>query len=260
MSTTLAWAETEVRAGEVRLHLARAGAGRPLLVLHHDLGTPDRLPFYDALAQSFDVLVPHHPGYGRSPRPDWMRSARDLAVAYRGMLAELGVATATLVGLGFGGWIAAEMATMAPLAVHRLVLVGAMGIKPPEGEIFDQALVNYIEYARAGFHDRAAFDRIYGHEPTVEQLELWDICREMCFRIAWKPYMYNPTLPHLLAAIQAPALIVWGDDDRIVPRSAGEVYARKLPRARLEVVEACGHCVDMEKPTELARLIADFLR
>jgi pimeloyl-ACP methyl ester carboxylesterase len=260
MAATLAWTESELRAGEVRMHLSRAGSGPPLLVLHHDIGTPERLAFYDELARSFDVLVPYHPGFGRSPRPDWMRSARDVAIAYRGVLAELGIETTALVGLGFGGWIAAEMATMAPRAVHRLVLVGAMGIKPPEGDILDQALVNYIEYARAGFHEKAAFDRIYGRDPTVEQLELWDICREMCFRIAWKPYMYNPTLPHLLAVVQAPALVVWGDDDKIVPRSAGDVYAKKLPRARLEIVKACGHCVDMEKPAELASLIADFVR
>lgn len=260
MSATLSWTESEACIGEVRVHLARAGAGRALLVLHHDIGTPDRLPFYDELARRFDVLLPHYPGFGRSPRPDWLRSARDVAIIYRGLLAELGIPTPVIVGLGFGGWIAAEMATMAPLAVHRLVLVGAMGIKPPEGDIFDQALVNYIDYARAGFHDQGAFDRIYGHEPTVEQLEQWDICREMCFRIAWKPYMYNPTLPHLLACVRAPALVVWGADDRIVPKSAAEVYAKKLSQARLEIVGSCGHCVDMEQPEELAALIADFVR
>jgi len=231
-----------------------------VVVLHHDIGTPDRLPFYDELARGCDVVLPHHPGYGRSPRPDWMRSARDLAVIYQGLLAELRIREPTLIGLGFGGWIAAEMATMAPTALHRLVLVGSMGIQPPEGDILDQALVNYIEYARAGFHDRAAFDRIYGHDPSVDQLEQWDICREMSFRIAWKPYMYSQTLPHLLRAVRAPALVVWGDDDRVVPRSAGEVFAKKLPKARLEIVKQCGHCVDMEKPAELAALIADFLR
>jgi pimeloyl-ACP methyl ester carboxylesterase len=260
MSATLSWTDSEVRVGEVGLHLSRAGAGRTLLVLHHDIGTPERLPFYDELTRTFDVLLPHHPGFGRSPRPDWLRSARDVAIIYRGLLAELGISTPVIVGLGFGGWIAAEMATMAPRDMHCLVLVGAMGIKPPEGDIFDQALVNYIDYARAGFHDRGAFDRIYGHEPTVEQLEQWDICREMCFRIAWKPYMYNPTLPHLLTGLQAPALVVWGDDDRIVPKSAGEVYAKKLPRARLEIVGSCGHCVDMEKPEELTALIAGVVR
>ena len=79
---------------------------------------------------------------------------RDIAVIYQWLLADLGVERASLVGLGFGGWIAAEMAAMAPRDFHRLVLVGAMGVKPPEGDIFDQAIVSYIDYARAGFHDQ----------------------------------------------------------------------------------------------------------
>src|SRR5215472_18974415 len=97
------WSESTVEFAGWKLHLSRAGGGRPALVLHHDIGTPDRLPFYDALAAKYDVLVPHHPGYSRSPRPDWMRSVRDIAVVYRGLLSELKVKDAALVGLGFGG-------------------------------------------------------------------------------------------------------------------------------------------------------------
>ena len=52
--------------------------------------------------------------------------------------------------------------------------------------------------------------------------------------------MYSQTLPHLLGGVRAPALVVWGDDDRIVPPSAGERYAKALPNARLEIVAACG--------------------
>jgi len=163
-----------------------------------------------------------------------------------------------LVGLGFGGWIAAEMAALAPRDFHRLVLVGAMGVKPPEGEIFDQAIVSYIDYAQAGFHDPAAFTRVYG-DVTTDQLVSWDLCREMSFRIAWKPYMYSMTLPHLLGGVRAPSLVVWGEHDRIVPRSAGELYAKSLPGARVETVAAAGHCVEMEQPDALARLVVPFL-
>ncbi len=131
-----------------------------------------------------------------------MRSARDMAVVYRGLLSELNVEDAALVGLGFGGWIAAEMASMAPADPSQLVLVGAMGIKPPQGDILDLAITGYIDYARAGFHDQQAFDRVYGAEPSADQLEMWDICREMSFRIAWKPYMYSQTMPHLLGAVR----------------------------------------------------------
>ncbi len=253
------WATSTVEAAGTKLHVMRAGRGRPVLVLHHETGTLDRLPFYDALASKYDVLVPHHPGYSRSERPDWMRSVRDIAVIYRGLLSELKVANVALVGLGFGGWIAAEMASMAPADLSKLVLVGAMGIKPPQGDILDLAITGYMDYARAGFHDQKAFDRVYGAEPSGDHLEMWDICREMSFRIAWKPYMYSQTLPHLLCSVRAASLIVWGDDDKVVPQSAAKRYVEALPDAKLQIVKSCGHCVDMEQPEALAKLVTDFI-
>lgn len=253
------WTDTTMEAAGIKLHVSRAGRGRPVLVLHHETGTLDRLPFYDALAGHYEVLVPHHPGFSRSQRPEWLRSTRDIAVIYRGLLSELGLDKSALVGLGFGGWIAAEMATMAPADLSRLALVGAMGIKPPAGDILDLAVTGYIDYVRAGFHDQKAFDRVYGAEPSGDQLEMWDICREMSFRIAWKPYMYSQTLPHLLGAVRAPALVVWGDNDKVVPQSAGKRYVEALPDARLEIVKACGHCIDMEQPERLAKLITNFI-
>ena len=167
--------------------------------------------------------------------------------------------SATLVGLGFGGWIAAEMATFAPHDTPRLVLAGAMGIKPPVGDICDQALVSYIEYVKEGCHDPATFGRIYGERPSSEQLVLWDLCREMSFRLAWKPYMYNASLPLLLRGVRSRALIVWGDDDRIVPPSAAAVYAENLQHARRETVANAGHLIELEQPDAFARLIAQFI-
>src|SRR5580765_7070104 len=232
-----AWSEQTIELGDVKLRYQRAGSGRPVLVLHHDIGTPDHLPFYDALADKFDVIVPNHPGFGVPERPQWMRHPRDIASIYQWLLAELGIERASLVGLGFGGWVAAEMAALAPRDFHRLVLVGAMGVKPPEGDILDQAIISYIDYARAGFHDQKAFDAIYGAEPSTDQLEMWDVCREMSFRIAWKPYMYSQTLPHLLGSVRAPALVVWGDHDQVVPQSAAGSYAKALPNAKVEIVK-----------------------
>ncbi len=252
------WNAQDVELGEVKLHLMRAGRGRPVLVLHHDIGTLEQLPFYDALAEKFDVIVPRHPGFGVQERPQWLRHPRDLAALYQWLLADLGIERASIVGLGFGGWIAAEMAALAPRDFHRLVLVGAMGVKPPEGDIFDQAIVSYIDYARAGFHDQQAFARVFG-DVSTDQLVAWDLCREMSFRIAWKPYMYSQTLPHLLGGVRAPALVVWGEDDKIVPYSAGQRYARALREARLETVRGAGHFVDMEQPEALARLVIPFV-
>jgi pimeloyl-ACP methyl ester carboxylesterase len=258
--TPTAWQSETLRIAGIDLHLARAGAGAPVLVLHHDIGRPEAAPFESALARGFSVLAPSHPGYDTSSRPEWMRSVRDVAVVYQWLLAERDLARdLTVVGLGFGGWIAAEMATMAPRAFKRLVLVGAMGIKPERGEIADQALLSYIDYVRRGFADQRAFDRVFGAEPSTPQLEQWDLNREMTFRIAWKPYMYSPTLPHLLGGVAVPALVVWGGGDRIVPLECGERYAKSLPRARLEIVEGAGHFVDLEAPDALASLVTRFV-
>jgi len=258
MANAKGWAEDTAEVSGAKIFLRRAGKGPPVVVLHHDIGTLDELAFYDELAKSHDVIIPHFPGWGKSPRLEWMRHPRDVAVLMQGLKANLGLAQCALVGLGFGGWVAAEMASMAPREVSKLVLVGAMGIKPPEGDILDQAIISYIDYPQAFFHEKKGFEKHYGNV-TTDQLEAWDIAREMSFRIAWKPYMYSQQLPHLLGAVKAPALIVWGDDNKVVPLSAAHAYKKALPSARLEIVKGSGHAVEMEKPVELAKLVVPFL-
>jgi len=255
----IAWSSGLVSAAETSLNVTRGGKGPPIIILHRDIGTLERLPFYDALAQTHEVVIPHHPGYGGSPRPEWVANVRDIACIYRALIGDLNLGDATLVGLGFGGWIAAEMATFGPSDTPRLVLVGPMGVKPPRGDIMDQALVSYIEYVREGFHDPAAFERNYGAVLSSAQLVQWDLCREMSFRVAWKPYMYNDSLPHLLRGVKSRALIVHGDDDRIVPASAAELYAGRLPNARRETIANAGHLIEMEQPEALARMIDSFI-
>src|SRR3984957_4571951 len=116
------WSEQNIDLGGLKLRVGRGGSGRAVLVLHHDIGTLDRLPFYEALSARFDVIVPVHPGWGEtSERATWLRHPRDLAALYQWLLAELGVERASLVGLGFGGWIAAAMAGSAPRHLPRPV-------------------------------------------------------------------------------------------------------------------------------------------
>ncbi|MSO91585.1 MAG: alpha/beta hydrolase [Acetobacteraceae bacterium] len=257
--TTIQWTSNTVTVAGTELYVQRGGSGTPILILHRDIGTLNDLPFHHALAQHHDVIIPHHPGYGHSPRPDWVGSVRDIATIYRALVGDLCVPGATLVGLGFGGWIAAEMATYAPHDTPKLILLNPMGVKPPTGDILDQALISYIEYVRAGFHDATAFDRIFGARPSSEQLVAWDICREMSFRVAWKPYMYNDSLPYLLRSVQSKALILASEHDHIVPRSAATLYATRLPNARLQVIINAGHLAELEQPAVLADIVTSFI-
>jgi len=242
MSVT--WKDSITEIAGTKMHLSRAGSGKTVLVLHHDIGTLDRLPFYDSLAEQFDVLVPHHPGWGKSERPEWLRHPRDIAAMHTWLLADLGVEDVNVVGLGFGGWIAAEMVSQSPRSYRRMALVGAMGIKPPQGDIYDQAIVSYLDYPQAGFHSSDEFTRVYGPVDT-DQLEKWDICREMCFRAA--------------CGVRTPSLVIWGDDDKIVPISAGHAYTKALRNATMQTIASCGHFAEMEKPAEVGKLVTAFI-
>ena len=251
--------ENFVEVGGGKVQLLREGSGQPLLVMHHDVGNPGWLPFYDSLAANFTVYVPSHPGFGKSDRPEWMRSVRDMAILYSWLLQKLSVGRITMVGLGFGGWIGAEMAMMCHHAISDLILVNPMGFQPQEGEILDQFLINTIDYVRSGFEDQDKYVAQYTAEPTLDQLEQWEINREMTSRVAYKPYMYDQTLPQLIGAVNVPTLIIWGAQNRLVPRICGEQYRDAIGGARLEVMPGAGHFLEMEKPAELAKMVRDFV-
>ena len=104
--------ERKIEVAGLSLRLQQDGGGAPLLLLHHSTGHSGWMPLYERLAESFAVTVPDLPGYGHSERPDWAREPRDLAVMMQQSLDKLDLDGVTLVGLGFGGFIAAEMATL----------------------------------------------------------------------------------------------------------------------------------------------------
>jgi pimeloyl-ACP methyl ester carboxylesterase len=163
---------------------------------------------------------------------------------------------AVLVGLGFGGFVASEMATMNQHRFAGLVLVGATGLHTREGEVLDQMLIGFAEYGLTGFRDPAVFQGLFGaNELPPDVYELWDFGTEMTARVCWKPWMYSDQLPPLLAEVRLPALVVWGEQDRLVPIDVGRQYAELLRGARMEVLAEAGHFVDLEEPDRLAELI-----
>jgi pimeloyl-ACP methyl ester carboxylesterase len=251
--------ERFVEAAGLKVEVMSGGSGRPLLVMHHDIGNQGWIPFYEELARDFTVFVPSHPGYGKSARPDWARNVRDIAIVYQSILGALGLERTAVVGLGFGGWIAAEIALGCPHRFDRMVLVGSAGIQPASGEIFDQFIVNTIDYLRAGFANPDDLEKTYGANIDAARLEAWEIAREMTTRIAWKPYMFDQAMPYLAPTISAPLMLVHGREDRIVPLSCSERYASLVPGAKLNVIDGAGHFIEAERPNELAAIVKGFV-
>jgi pimeloyl-ACP methyl ester carboxylesterase len=219
------------------------------------MGNPGWLPFFDELAQQFSLTVPDLPGYGQSERPEWARDPRDMAVLMNRLVDRLDLRDVTLIGAGLGGFIAAEMAALNQSRLKSLVLIGAAGLQPDEGEIMDQMLVDFEEYAKAAFSSDAAYAKVFGEAASAEIKQLWDYSREMTARITWKPYMFSRRLAPVLGEIQVPALVVHGANDRVVPVACARQYVRGLANAKLEIVEGAGHSVELEHPEKVAGMI-----
>lgn len=259
-TTAQRFTEQRLAVGPAELYLLRGGAGRPTLVLHGVEGHEGWLAFHDALAVLSDVLAPSHPGYGHTECPEWVSEIRHQAVFYLWLLQQHDLRNVDLVGIGLGGWIAAQMAVMSPERLAHLVLVDAMGVKPDAGEIFDIFITPWQQVIDRSFHDPKAspeYQRLYG-TPVPEFGGVREAGKTMSIRMAFRPYMYDPALPGMLGKVQTPTLVVWGAQDRIAPLACGEMYQRGIPGAQLRTIENCGHWAHLEQPEKLAALIHDF--
>jgi pimeloyl-ACP methyl ester carboxylesterase len=250
-----------VKAGGVAFEVRRLGRGRPLLVLHGEDGLEADLPFVATLAKSREVILPSHPGFGRSSRPDWVQTVDDISYLYLDLLEKLGLKGLDVIGCGLGGWIAAEIAAKTCERLRRLVLVDAFGIKvggPYERDIADFFYLPPPKVAALKFHDPAKGARDFKSMPD-EALEIVARNRESLARFCWTPFMHNPQLVHRLHRIALPTLVIWGDSDGIVTPAYGKALAKKIPGARFALVKKTGHLPHLEQPEAFLKLVGPFL-
>ena len=99
----------------------------------------------------------------------------------------------------------------------------------------------------------------FTRELTPQEATVDHSNREMLSRLAWKPYLHNPSLPHYLSKVQARTLIVWGAEDAIIPLECGELFRGSIPGSQLSIINECGHSPQMEKPDEFNAVVSAFL-
>ena len=242
-------------AGSVDVSVATQGQGRPILILHGGAGPASVLGLAQALATHARAIVPSHPGFEGSPRPDWFASVGDLAMAYLALLDELDLSEVIVVGNSIGGWIAAEMAVRGSPRLAGVVLVNAAGIDAGAGRIVDVSHMSAAERMALAFH---APQRFAGAAPTPARLALMATNQATLHVYGGAPYMHDPALRARLAGIGIPALVAWGESDRIVDLDYGRRYAANIPGAEFAVIESAGHLPQIERLDELTRLIEAF--
>jgi pimeloyl-ACP methyl ester carboxylesterase len=245
----------------VRLEMLEQGSGPPLLFLNAGCG----LDFEAASLRPFDkrahVIAPSHPGFGGSERPNSLTTVDDIAYLYLDLLDQLDLRDVTLVGVSFGGWIAAEMAVKSTARLSRVVLANAVGIKVGNREARDIAdifAMTETELNAAVFADPGVGVRDYKSMSDAEVLTVTRN-RETLARFTWSPYMHDPKLKNRLHRINVPTLVLWGAADRIVSRDYGRAYSASVPGSRFELIEKAGHLPHVEQPQAFASKVLSFV-
>jgi pimeloyl-ACP methyl ester carboxylesterase len=244
--------------------LLHGGDGPPFVYLHSALGESFRwLPFYQAWSRQFRVLVPTHPGFGKSGGFDQIDTVEDMAFHYVELLDALGLEEVCLGGVSLGGWIAAEVAVRWPERVKRLWIADAPGLWVEEEPLPDLFRV---------LQDRDALRRLLFHEPdaAMATLVIQDAPDEQTMlnayqamtvlaRLVWER-PYDPKLASRLHRVRCPTLLVWGAHDRLIPPAYGEAYRRHIAGAELKLIPDCGHLPMFEREAEFVKLIGDFCK
>lgn len=245
----------------IDLEVLRGGSGDPIVLLHGMRSLSATSRFVSLLAAQGSVVAPSCPGFGDSARPKDFDSVYDVVHLVRALLDAVPGEGVTLVGLSFGGWVAAEVAAAGHPRLARLVLVDPVGLKISDrqtADILDVFNRHPNEVRAAEYHDP---DRFAPDFDAMEDAEIIRYARDrdaLCL-YGWNPYLHNSQLPRWLPRIAVPTLVVWGESDGIVRPAYGQAYAGIIPGARFSVLPNAGHHPDVEQPEALAGLIGSFV-
>lgn len=230
-------------------HYWRAGGGRPVLYLHSHVAPVGEGEFFRLLAERFEVVMPLAPGFADLDELAGFEAISDLVLFYDDLLRHLGLDVVAVVGHGFGGMIAAELAAHFPERVGRLALVSPFGLWDDDDPVADLARVLPPDPYKPGPDDgdgAAADARVVAFSVGMTAANRW----------LW-PFP-DQGLSKRLHRVQARTCIYWGVDDEVNPHSYAGRFAAAIRGASVEQI-AGRHLLVEEQPDEMAKRIGEFL-
>lgn len=263
----------------VRIHYQEAGDEKapPVILIHGFISSTQVWSevFLPLARTGFRVIAPDLPGYGYSEKPrDGEYTIESQARAVLGLMDQLGIEKATIVGASYGAAIAATIALDHPARVERLVLIGAVSNDEPKkkillsiarlpliGDIMTPlflgsrwVLRKRMEhiYRRLGIpvdeHMIAARHHLLAtantHRAMIRSIRRWS-----ANRISRDAHL-----------IRQPTMLIWGEVDTHIPLSEGLRLRDAMPNARLIVFRNCGHLPQAEYPQKFVEVVGDFCK
>ncbi len=250
-----------IRDGAVRFRVLSGGQGPALVYLHSFHDRDAWPPLLDRLAGRFTVYAPFHPGVQGSEGVEQIDDVVDLGLAYDELLGALGLDAALLAGPFFGGMVAAEIACLCPGRARKIALISPIGLWIDGKPVADVVTL-----------PPADLDALLWRDPASEAARRWRtlpqsdaenvaVQIEQIQRLSAMGKFVWPIpdkgLRKRLHRLNAPALLLWGDGDRVNPPAYAAEFAKRMRGARIRQMPG-GHMVHLESPDAVAREITEF--
>jgi pimeloyl-ACP methyl ester carboxylesterase len=248
----------ELRDGKVVVRVLVGGEGPPLLFLH-GAGGLFWDPLLEALAGRFTVYAPEHPGSGQSVGLEELHDIWDLVLHYNDVLDALSLRDVVVVGHSFGGMVAAELAANNPDRVSRLVLIAPIGLWRDDAPVADIAGMSPENLAPLVLADPSGPLAAALAPPADDPEALFQAAMRMASILHFIWPIPDKGLSRRIHRIQAPALLVWGKQDGVVPPVYADEFASRLRSAEVALVDDAGHLAQLEQPAAVSERVLAFL-
>lgn len=251
--------EQQVTVLGQRIHFVEAGRGQPVILLH-GLGASKETwwAILPTLAARFHVYAIDQIGFGQSDKPALDYKIATFVDFLDGFLASQHLPRAILIGNSLGGWVALAFAVQHPEKLDRLVLVDSAGLPwlhPPPVDLNPASLAATRALLEALFYDQALVSDSVVRQVFADHLRNNDGYTVQRALTGFGAQFMDKAL----GTLHVPTLVVWGQDDVLIPVAAGEQLRDGIAGAMLDVIPRCGHLPQVEKPVELTRAVMAFL-
>ncbi len=248
----------------VKLYYEAEGSGKAVILVHgnglsHGQWKLNIKPF----SRYYRVYAPDLPGFGQSDKPDAGYGVRYYVEFLRSFMDAMGMERAAIVGSSMGGAIAAVFASLYKDRVSGLVLCDPTGFVPEaisrNKELYNAFIGLMIRsrrlYCRPMFYNSSAMRLLEGTSMVTDSKESRDAFMKNCKAIL----QYDPEYVRSLMSITAPTLIIWGEDDLLLPSDDAEKYRSLIAGAKVKIIPYCGHMPNVERHEEFNSAVLSFL-
>ncbi|MCW2873557.1 alpha/beta hydrolase [Actinacidiphila oryziradicis] len=250
-------------AGGLALTIEEYGVnsdGSAVLLLHGGAGPRTMAGLATALSEHVYAIVPTHPGFDGTPRPEWADSVADLAVAYLDLLDTLDLTGVMVIGNSLGGWIAAEMALRDTRGrIGALTLLNAVGIHAhmKKNAVVDPRTLAPAEVSKLSFAN-AAFRPDFSSFSDEQRAAAAANQKTMAI-YGGDAFTHDPKLRGRLHRVTVPVLVAWGEQDGIAPLTYGRGYADSFPNGHFAPIPEAGHFPHIEQMGRTLGAIGAFV-